>query len=228
MANVSRVNRTKVQARDNYDRRSRGYERIEGRFERSARISGEQLLAVNSREDVLEIGSGPGESLLAFARSTGRDGNVIGVDISTKMHRVAAKRLRRAGLAESVSLVVADGVSIPLRAASLDAAFMSFTLELFDTPDLATVLGEVRRVLRSHGRVAVVSLTMTEPPALMERAYLLAHRYMPRLADCRPVPVVELLREADFRVTTEQRRDIFGVPVAVIGASLASANGVTP
>ncbi len=228
MPNVSRVNRTKVQARENYDRRSRGYERIEGRFERSARISGEQLLAVNPRENVLEIGSGPGESLVAFARSTGRDGNVIGVDISTEMHRVAARRLRSTGLAESVSLVVADGASLPLRGGSIDAVFMSFTLELFDTPELAAVLGEVRRMLRPGGRVAVVSLTMTAPPALMERAYLLAHRFMPRLADCRPVPVIDLLREADFLVTAEQRSDIVGVPVAVIGASLASPRAATP
>ncbi len=62
MAHVSRVNRTKAEARANYDRRGHGYERIEGRFERNARLAGEGLLAVGAHEDVLEVGSGPGET----------------------------------------------------------------------------------------------------------------------------------------------------------------------
>ncbi len=158
---------------------------------------------------------------MTFARNSGGDGRVIGVDTSTEMHRVAAARLRDTGLAQSVSLVVGDGANLPLRRACIDAAFMSFTLELFDTPELPTVLDEVRRVLRPHGRFAVVSLTTTEPPVLMERAYLLAHKLMPRLADCRPVPVADLLREADFVVVTEQRHDLFGIPVVVIASRLA-------
>lgn len=221
MADVSRVTRTKAQARANYDRRSHGYERIEGRFERGARVLGEQLLAVSSGEDVLEVGSGPGESLVNFARSSGDNGRVVGVDVSIEMHRVAASRLQDAHAAETVSLLVADGAALPVRARSVDAAFMSFTLELFDTPELPTVLDEVHRVLRPDGRLVVVSLTTTDPPALMERAYLLAHRCLPRLADCRPIPVTDLLAEAGFVDIAERRRDIVGIPVAVVASRLA-------
>ena len=97
--------------------------------------------------------------------------------------------------------------------------FACFTLELFDTPELLAVVGELRRVLTSRGRLAVVSLTTTEPPALMERAYLVAHRLMPRLADCRPIPVAALVAEAGFHITDERRCDIFGVPVAALVAT---------
>jgi ubiquinone/menaquinone biosynthesis C-methylase UbiE len=218
VVDVSRVTRTKAQARANYDRRSRWYEWIEGRFERSARVLGERLLAVSSGDDVLEVGSGPGESLATFARDSGRDARVIGIDMSREMHRVAAARLANAGLADAVSLLVADGATLPLRGRCVDAALMSFTLELFDTPELPTVLAEIRRVLSPQGRLVVVSLTTTDPPALMERAYLLAHRYLPRLADCRPIPVTDLLAEAGFVVTAEHRCDIVGIPVAVIAS----------
>ncbi len=171
MTRIAPVVRSKAQARATYDRRSGSYERVEGRFERHARVTGEQLLAVRPGESVVEIGSGPGASLAAFARAAGGDGFVVGVDIAPRMHVAAAERLRGQDLAGSVGFIVADGARLPLRTRFADAAFASFTLELFDTPELLGVLGELKRVLRPGGRVAIVSLTTTEPPALMERAY---------------------------------------------------------
>ena len=220
VSRIAPVARSKAQARATYDRRSGSYERVEGRFERKSRIAGEQLLSVKSRECVLEIGSGPGASLAAFARATGTDGFVVGIDIAPRMHRVAADRLRGDQLSASVGCVVADGAHVPLRDRSVDAAFASFTLELFDTPELLTVLGELRRVLRPGGHVAIVSLITTEPPALMERAYLVAHQLMPRLADCRPIPVTALVAEAGFDVTDQRRSDILGIPVIAAVARL--------
>ncbi len=220
---VAPVVRSKAAARATYDRRSRSYERIEGRFERNARVTGEQLLAVKRRESVVEIGSGPGASLTAFARETGADGLVVGLDIASQMHRVAADHLRDDRLAAAVRRIVADGAHIPLRSRSVDAAFASFTLELFDTPELLPVLSELRRVLRPGGRVAIVSLTTTDPPALMERAYLAAHGLMPRLADCRPIPVTSLLTEAGFEMADQRRRDILGIPV-IAALALAPAS----
>jgi ubiquinone/menaquinone biosynthesis C-methylase UbiE len=215
---IAPVRRSKAEARTTYNRRSRGYERVEGRFERHARITGEALLEVQPGERVLEIGSGPGESLAAFAHTVGAEGFVIGIDSAREMHRVAASRLAGRDDRAQVSLVVGDGAMIPIRAKSIDAGFASFTLELFDTPELVDVLGELRRVLRPAGRLVIVSLTATSPPALMERAYLLAHRLMPRLADCRPVPVSDLLSEAGFRIDDQRRCDIVGIPVAVVAA----------
>jgi len=139
------------------------------------------------------------------------------------MHGVAAARLASDAAAAPVALVRGDGARLPIRSESMDAAFASFTIELFDTPELLGVLGELRRALRPAGRLVVVSLTTTDPPALMERVYLFAHRLMPRLADCRPIPVPELVSEAGFRITDRQRCDILGVPIAlVIGIASAS------
>jgi ubiquinone/menaquinone biosynthesis C-methylase UbiE len=220
---IAPVTRTKAEARRTYDRRSHGYERIEGRFERRARITGERLLALRPGERVLEIGSGPGESLVAFARTAGHDGHVVGLDLAPSMHRVATKRLGNEGAAPGeVALVLGDGAALPLRGQTFDATFACFTLELFDTPELPVVLDELRRVVRPGGRVVVVALTTTDPPALMERAYLVAHRLMPRLADCRPIPLVPLMREAGFHVTEQQRCDIVGIPVDVVAASVST------
>lgn len=219
---VPRVRRSKARARANYDRRSGGYERFEGRLERRARRAGERLLAVAPGERVLEVGSGPGASLAAFARDVGPRGHVVGLDLAPRMHRVAARRLEELGLAARASLIVGDGARLPLRAGSIDAGFTSFALELFDTPELPVVLAELRRVLRPGGRLVVVSLLATNPPALMERAYLLAHELMPTLADCRPIPTGALLAEAGFTIVDLRRRDIAGIPVGVLLAGAPS------
>jgi ubiquinone/menaquinone biosynthesis C-methylase UbiE len=216
VTSIARVLRSKAEARATYDRRSRGYERIEGRFERAARVTGEAMLSVQAGERVLEVGSGPGESLVALARTVGAEGHVVGLDIAGAMHAVAAARLRAAGASAACSLVLGDGASLALRSGSVDAAFACFTLELFDTPELPVVLAELRRVLRPGGRLVIVSLVTTTPPAVMERAYLLAHRLLPRLADCRPIPVTDLVAEAGFAITDERRSDIVGIPVAVV------------
>ena len=218
---IAPVARSKADARRTYDRRSHGYERIEGRFERHARITGEALLGVQPDERVLEIGSGPGESLATFVRATGSHGHAVGVDIAPQMHRVTTAHLPNTETTAPVSLILADATSLPLRSATFDAAFASFTLELFDTPELPIVLNELRRVLRSAGRLVVVALTATSPPAIMERAYLLAHRLMPRLADCRPIPLAALINEAGFHITDRRRCDVVGIPVEAVAATAA-------
>ncbi len=223
--NIARVSRTKADARATYNRRSRGYERIEGRFERNARVTGEHIVAVAPNERVLEVGSGPGVSLVAFAHAVGPHGAVIGVDIAPDMHAVAAARLHTAGLGARASLLVGDAVRLPLADASFDVAFASFTLELFDTPELPAVLRELARVLCPAGRLGVVSLVGTDPPATMERAYLLAHKLLPRLADCRPIPLHELVVGAGYTVDAVRRCDILGIPVVALAAHVDNFAG---
>ena len=48
---------------------------------------------------------------------------------------------------------------MPFANDSMDGVFMSFTLELFDTPEIPQVLGECNRVLRPAGRLAVVGMS---------------------------------------------------------------------
>ena len=195
---LRRVTRSRTQARHVYDRTSRWHRFAEEPFERRARTAGLDLLRVQPGERVLELGCGAGGALIALARAAGPTGRVVGMDLSPGMIRQAAARLRRAGLADRAVLLVGDATSIPWPDVSVDALFMAFTLELFDTPEIPLVLAECRRVLRPGGRIGVVSLSRAAPVRWPTRLYERLHDRFPAALDCRPIYVRCALEKAGF------------------------------
>jgi demethylmenaquinone methyltransferase/2-methoxy-6-polyprenyl-1,4-benzoquinol methylase len=93
---------------------------------------------------------------------------------------------------------------------------MSFTLELFDIPEIPEVLRQCRRILRSNGRLAVVTLVKTEQPNFAERTYEWFHAKMPISVDCRPIPAQAVLQEAGFEIVDVISEKMWGLPVAII------------
>ncbi|GAH18166.1 unnamed protein product [marine sediment metagenome] len=147
------------------------------------------------------------------------------MDISEGMRDLALARLEEAGLSQRVDLVCGDAArpvrrlvrhpdgpdGLPYDDAFFDAVFMSFTLELFDTPEIPAVLGQCRRVLRSGGRLGVVAMVKGEPPGIMERLYEWAHRKWPRYVDCRPIYAARVVEEAGFHLREVTRMSMWGL-----------------
>ena len=216
------VRRPRAEAARTYDRLSRFYDYTEGLFERRHQDIGLGELAAQPGEQVLEIGYGTGRCLVAIARSVGPRGKVAGIDISAGMCEVTRKRLRRKGLSERVDLRVGDAVQLPFEDGSFDAIFSSFCLELFAAADVPNLLGECRRVLRPGGRIVVVSMVSTSHLGTVTRVYLWGHEHFPRFVDCRPIPLEKWLVRAGFRPDRVLRSGLFGLPVAVAKATLAT------
>lgn len=214
---VKRVRRSKEAARASYNRMSRWYDVIAGSTEKKYRDQGLEKLSAQPGEKILEIGFGTGHALVSLAKAVGPSGRVIGLDISEGMLAVAQKHLQKEGLADRVDLHLGDAARMSfLEPGSLDGVFMSFTLELFDTPEIPLVLAECRRFLKPDGRLVVVSMTKTEPPGLPVRMYEWFHDHAPEYADCRPIFAKQALEQSGFRIESVDRSSMWGLPVETV------------
>lgn len=101
---------------------------------------------------VLELGPGPGTFTTAAAARTLPGGRVIAVDVQEDMLAQLRRKAERAGLT-NIETYVADAYSLPVTDASVDVAFMVGVLA--EIRDPLRALGEVRRVLRPGGLVAI-------------------------------------------------------------------------
>lgn len=203
--------------RANYDRLSRWYDALSGSSERPARMRGMQRLDIQPGERVLEIGCGTGEALSILAAGAGPAGGVLGLDLSAGMLRRAASKLGRDASA-NIQLMQGDSSHLPFADKSLDALFMSFTLELFADTEIPSLLTECRRVLRPGGRLGVVSLLQKGKPGWMERAYGWAHRRWPIAIDCRPIPLEKVTSNAGFEISHFEEVSMWGLAVGVLVA----------
>jgi ubiquinone/menaquinone biosynthesis C-methylase UbiE len=215
-AEITRVTRSKAAAQRSYDRLSSWYDGLAGSSEDRPRRMGLQQLAIKTGEKVLEIGFGTGRSLVTIAQVVGLSGKVYGIDLSAGMLQHAQARLKAAGLADRVDLQRGDAAALSYPADFFDAVFMSFTLELFDTPELPVVIQECHRVLRARGRIGVVALAKQAGTAV--RLYEWAHAQLPTLVDCRPIFVPSILEENGFEIVNRHKMSMWGLPVEVIVA----------
>jgi ubiquinone/menaquinone biosynthesis C-methylase UbiE len=200
-----------------YDKISKVYDLLSEHTEGPVRETGLRMLAAQPGETVLEIGYGTGHALLWLARAVGPSGEVHGIDLSGGMMAVAGDLLRRERVADRVELRTGDATSLPYPADSMDAVFMSFTLELFDTPEIPVVLAQCRRVLKTGGRIVVVGMSKEGAHGVVYEAYEWTHRHFPNFVDCRPILVRQALATAEFQVTKKQNVQIW-VPMEIVRA----------
>ena len=216
MDTIERVPRTSQQAATAYTRLSKGYDWLGKSSEGPHIITGLQLLNTQTGEHALEIGFGTGNGLVALAHGVGQTGRVCGIDLSPGMIEVARERIDKEQLTDRVILQRGNVLHLPYADNTFDVVFSSFMLDLIDTPDLPIVLNECRRVLRSNGRVGLVSMSKTCAGNVVVKVYERFHRWLPALIDCRPIYVQALLVTAGFQIETAQTRSMWGLPVEIV------------
>jgi demethylmenaquinone methyltransferase/2-methoxy-6-polyprenyl-1,4-benzoquinol methylase len=134
-------------------------------------------LALPRRGRVLDLATGTCDLALAVLERW-PDAEVIGIDPSSAMLRLGKLKAACAGN-ERLRLAGADAQRLPFADQVFDSACIAFGIR--NLPDRMRGLGEIRRVVRPGGRVAVLELTEPGRGALGRLARLHVHHVVPRI-----------------------------------------------
>lgn len=105
----------------------------------------------------LDVGAGTGEVAFHVARKAGKDGKVIGIDITPKMLELAERKEAELDLPCKIEWVVGDALNLPYPDGSFDLVTSAYMLR--NVTDIEKAVSEMHRVLVPGGRVVVAELS---------------------------------------------------------------------
>ncbi|HWX55370.1 MAG TPA: class I SAM-dependent methyltransferase [Verrucomicrobiae bacterium] len=117
-----------------------------------------QAVSPAKNDSVLDVATGPGYVALAFGETCAE---VVGVDLTPEMLVVADSNRRHRQLS-NVSFQLAPAEKLPFPAKSFDVVVSRLAVHHFPVP--RKVVGEMARVCRAGGLVAVEDLVTSEHP----------------------------------------------------------------
>jgi ubiquinone/menaquinone biosynthesis C-methylase UbiE len=143
---------------------------------------------------VLEIGVGSGVNLPIYGPAVDQ---VYGIDPSLELLHRANKRITDARV--SVSLVRASAEQLPFSDAAFETLVMTWTL--CSIPNPSTALGEMRRVLKSSGRLLFVEHGLSNEGPVIRWQHRLTPCWKRIGGGCHlDRKMDELIRAAGFRI----------------------------
>lgn len=192
-----------------YDSRAGHWDQREIRAEN--RIVGEAFrngLAAELSGDVLEIGTGTGETLRRL-QAVGNSAvtSYTGIDISTGMLGQAARYQRQ--LPFPVTLHQANAESLAMFG---DATFDTVTasLVLCTVPDQEAALKEMARVAKSEGKIVLLEHVLSPNPLVKPLMKVLAPLQVRAMGCHIDRPTGRIIRNLGYRVEQDRSR-VFGV-----------------
>jgi ubiquinone/menaquinone biosynthesis C-methylase UbiE len=110
-------------------------------------------LQLQSGDQVLDVGCGPGRLAIVFAERVGATGSVNGIDPAAEMIKRASSRARKRGV--PVSFQVAYAQDLPFADGTFDAVACTLTLHHVAEDDQLVAVQEMYRVLKPSGRLLI-------------------------------------------------------------------------
>lgn len=119
-----------------------------------------QNKAIQKGNFVLDIGSGSGTDLLIAATLVGKQGKVVGIDITDAMIEKAKKAVVHHGFS-NIFLLKADAESLPIEDNSVDVVISNGVINL--VPDKEKVFKEIYRVVKPDGMLSIADIVLGNP-----------------------------------------------------------------
>jgi ubiquinone/menaquinone biosynthesis C-methylase UbiE len=107
---------------------------------------------LKERQEVLEVGCGPGYFSIPAAEIVGDKGRVVSIDVNPAALDYLGRKIKQRR-ATNIEVMLADARDTHLPAGSVDLAFLFGVVHAF--PRLDAVLSEMHRVLKPHGKLSV-------------------------------------------------------------------------
>lgn len=148
---------------------------------------------------ILDIATGRGAILFRAAEKTGREGNIVGIDISSQMIQETQKELKTAAF-QNIKLLTMDAEKLEFADESFDMVFIGFGL--FFMPDAQLVLEECYRVLKKGGTLALSLWGERDPIHSLLRDLIAPYGVYTKIVIHNfddPASVINLLNNAKFK-----------------------------
>jgi len=124
---------------------------------------------------VLDVATGTGDLAFDLAAVVGREGRVVGLDLTEEMLVRARRKADKLGLGDVCTFVQGNALDLPFDENEFDAATIAFGLR--NVVDRERCLLEMKRVVRPGGRVLVLEFSRPVWP-VFRQVYLLYFRYV--------------------------------------------------
>jgi len=138
-----------------------------------------QKIGVRRGMAVVDMGCGQGGFTASLAKTVGKKGKVLAVDVSDEYLAEFMDRLNKHGVKDVVTFIQADAVNLknvlPNESADVVASYRLLE-ELKQPKAMAGIVKEMARIVKEGGgRIGIVELC-TEPKNEAEEAYIRLHR----------------------------------------------------
>ena len=127
-------------------------------------------------KEILDVATGTGDFAILSTRSLCPN-QVVGIDISEGMLKVARQKVAAAGLSEKIQFKKEDCLDLSFEENSFDAVQVAYGVRNFE--DLDRGLREMLRVLKPGGRLVIIELTSPVRFPMKQLFWLYAHVWMP-------------------------------------------------